>query len=106
MIGEGQQVGGAILVELLGYGLVAQAQVELADLNACDAAEAIGGDGHALEQVFLGLSLGVQFVAVAFGEVAEIGGVFAGQDGGFAGESVDGAVAAGARFAFGGAWSG
>ena len=106
MIGKGQRVGAAILVELLGHRVVAQAQVEVSDFDAGDAAEAVRGDGHAFDQVFLDLSAGVQVGAVALGEVQEVGGVFARQDGGFAGESVDGAVAAGARFAFGAARAG
>jgi hypothetical protein len=50
-------------------------------------------------KVFLDLPIGAEFGAVAFGEVAEIGGAFAREDGAFARKSVDGAVEAGARFA-------
>src|ERR1019366_8301209 len=85
--------------------VVAQAQVEVADFDAGDAAEAVRGDGHAFDQVFLDVPVGFEVGAVALGEVQEVGGVFARQDGGFARESVDSAVAAGARFAFGSARS-
>ena len=46
---------------------------------------------------------GFRVGVVALGEVQEVGGVFAREDGGFACEPMDGAVAAGARFAFGSA---
>ena len=59
MIGKGQRTGAAILVDLLGHGLVAEAQVEVADFDAGDAAEAVRGDGHAFDQVFLDAAVGV-----------------------------------------------
>ena len=46
---------------------------------------------------------GFRVGVVALGEVQEVGGVIAREDGGFAREPMDGAVAAGARFAFGSA---
>src|ERR1039458_6270675 len=103
MIGKGQRVGAAVFVKLLRHRVVAQAQVEVADFDAGDAAEAVRGDGHAFDQVFLNGAVGFKVGVVSLGEVQEVGGVFARQDGGFAREPMDGAVAAGARFTFGSA---
>jgi hypothetical protein len=80
-----------------------QAQVAVADFDAGDAAEAVRGDGHAFDQVFLDGAVGFRVGVAALGEVQEVGGVIAREDGGFAREPMDGAVAAGARFAFGSA---
>jgi len=61
--------------------LLAQAQIEVADFDACQATEAVGGDGRAFDQVFLDLSSRVQLGVVFVGQVVEVGGVFAGEDG-------------------------
>jgi len=102
----GQRVGDAIPIVDLGHGAGADAVVEIAGFDAEDAAKAVGGDGQTGDEVVLDLASGVEVYAVLIGERLEVGGVFAWQDGGCAGESVDGAVAGGARFARCGAGSG
>jgi hypothetical protein len=50
--------------------------------------------GHAFDQIFRDLSGGLEAGAIALGEVAEGGRVFAGEEGGFASESVNPKIAA------------
>ena len=101
-----QRVGDTIPVVQLGHRAGAHAIVQVAGFDADDALDAVGGDGQTGDEVVLDLASGVEVYAVLIGERLEVGGVFAGQDGGCAGESVDGAVAGGARFARCGAGSG
>jgi hypothetical protein len=56
MIGPSQQVDFAVLVDVVGHRAVAQAQVEIANLDAGDATEAVLGDDHAFDQIFLDVS--------------------------------------------------
>ena len=103
LVGPRHELGLAILVVAFGERPHAQAQIEVAGFEEGDAAETILSDGDAFDEIFLGLAVGAQVGEVGIAEGLEVGGVFVRQEGRFTGEGVDGAVAAGFGFTFGGA---